>query len=165
MVRAAINANCSLGLEEITNVTMTNLYLHIAVRGKDRSNRQGPESQYFLRQGGVPRLRSNFGSCSSLFGLGGVALGVMVASVDQHESFRAPLCTNRKEDFLLGTPEERVAALEKCGVGTSESSLRGDANLSDKASGSPGSTTESQALRSQVVGDKRREHEEFYRRR
>jgi hypothetical protein len=42
-------------------------------------------------------------------------LGVMVASVDQYEDFRA---LNRKEDFLLA-PEERVSALEKCGVVTS----------------------------------------------
>ena len=43
-------------------------------------------------------------------------LGVMVASVDQYEAFRAPLRKDRKEDFLLATPEERVAVLEKCGV-------------------------------------------------
>jgi hypothetical protein len=35
---------------------------------------------------------------------------------NEHEAFRAPLRTNRKEDFLLATPEERVAVLEKCGV-------------------------------------------------
>jgi hypothetical protein len=39
----------------------------------------------------------------------------MVVSVDQHEAFRAPH-KNRKEGFLLATPEERVAVLEKCGV-------------------------------------------------
>jgi hypothetical protein len=47
-------------------------------------------------------------------------LGVMVASVDQYEAFRAPLRKNRKEDFLLATTEERVAVLEKCGVVTSQ---------------------------------------------
>jgi hypothetical protein len=40
--------------------------------------------------------------------------------VDQYEAFRAPLRKNRKEDFLLATPEERVAVLEKCGVVTSQ---------------------------------------------
>jgi hypothetical protein len=43
-------------------------------------------------------------------------LAIMVVSVDQYEEFRAPLHKSRKEDFLLATPEERVAALEKCGV-------------------------------------------------
>ena len=47
-------------------------------------------------------------------------LSVMVASVDQYEAFRAPLRKNRKEDFLLATPEERIAVLEKCGVVTSQ---------------------------------------------
>jgi hypothetical protein len=47
-------------------------------------------------------------------------LSVMVASVDQYEDFRAPLRKNRKEDFLLATPEERSAVLEKCGVVTSQ---------------------------------------------
>jgi hypothetical protein len=47
-------------------------------------------------------------------------LSVMVASVDPYEAFRAPLRKNRKEDFLLATPEERIALLEKCGVVTSE---------------------------------------------
>jgi hypothetical protein len=47
-------------------------------------------------------------------------LAFMVASVDQYEDFRAPLRKSRKEDFLLATPEERIAALEKCGVLTSQ---------------------------------------------
>jgi hypothetical protein len=47
-------------------------------------------------------------------------LSVMVASVDQYEDFRAPLRKSRKEDFLLATPEERIAVLEKCGVVTSQ---------------------------------------------
>jgi hypothetical protein len=47
-------------------------------------------------------------------------LGVSMASVDQYEAFRDPLCKNRKEDFLLATPEERLAVLEKCGVVTSQ---------------------------------------------
>jgi hypothetical protein len=47
-------------------------------------------------------------------------LGFMVASVDQYEDFRAPLRKSRKEDFLLATPEERIAVLEKCGVVTSQ---------------------------------------------
>jgi hypothetical protein len=42
------------------------------------------------------------------------------AFVDQYEDFRAPLRKNRKEDFLLTTPEERIAVLEKCGVVTSQ---------------------------------------------
>jgi hypothetical protein len=53
-------------------------------------------------------------------GLDWEVLGVMVASVDQYEAFRAPLRKNRKEDFLLTTLEERVAVLEKCGVVTSQ---------------------------------------------
>jgi hypothetical protein len=44
-------------------------------------------------------------------------LSVMIASVDQ---YRAPLRKNRKEDFILATPEERIAVLEKCGVVTSQ---------------------------------------------
>jgi hypothetical protein len=40
-------------------------------------------------------------------------LSCMVASVDQYEALRAP---KRRTDFLLATPEERVAVLEKCGV-------------------------------------------------
>jgi hypothetical protein len=44
----------------------------------------------------------------------------MVVSVDQYEDFRAPLRKNRKEDFLLATPEERIDVLEKCGVVTSQ---------------------------------------------
>jgi hypothetical protein len=47
-------------------------------------------------------------------------LSVMVASMDQYEDFRAPLRKSRKEDFLLATPEERIAVLEKCGVVTSQ---------------------------------------------
>jgi hypothetical protein len=43
-------------------------------------------------------------------------LGVMKASVDQYEAFRAPLHKSRKEDFRLATPEERVAVLEKFGL-------------------------------------------------
>jgi hypothetical protein len=44
----------------------------------------------------------------------------MVASVDQYEGFRAPLRKSRKEDFLLATPQERIAVLEKCGIATSQ---------------------------------------------
>jgi hypothetical protein len=43
-------------------------------------------------------------------------LSIMVASVDQYEASRAPLRKKRKEDFLLATPEDRIAALEICGV-------------------------------------------------
>jgi hypothetical protein len=43
-------------------------------------------------------------------------LSIMVVSVDQYEASRAPLRKNRKEDFLLATLEERIAALQKCGV-------------------------------------------------
>jgi hypothetical protein len=43
-------------------------------------------------------------------------LSIMVSSVDQYEASRAPLRKDRKEDFLLATPEERIAALENCGV-------------------------------------------------
>jgi hypothetical protein len=46
-------------------------------------------------------------------------LSIMVVSVDQYEDCRAPLRKNRKEDFLL-TPQERLAALDRCGVAQSQ---------------------------------------------
>jgi hypothetical protein len=50
--------------------------------------------------------------------------------------------------------KSKAFLLRQATQGGMESTLRGDGtHLSGKASGSPGSTTESQALRSHVVGD------------